>query len=112
MKVILTDRIYAYFLRLTRRLSTRQMLMVLAVVVGLLAGLGTFLFEVLLHAIGEGLTRWFSVEKAQFLYLIYPAIGIILATLFVRYIVRDLTRMSGLMPVLFRTSAARAGPMP
>ncbi len=89
MKVVLTDRIYAYFLRLTRRLSTRQMLMVLAVIVGLLAGLGTFLFEVLLHGIGQGLTRWFSVEKAQFLYLIYPVIGIILATLFVRHIVRD-----------------------
>ena len=84
-----TDRIYAYFLRLTRRLSTRQMLMVLAVIVGLLAGVGTFLFELLLHAIEEGLTRWFSVDEAQFLYLIYPAIGIILATLFVRYIVRD-----------------------
>ncbi|MBR1994002.1 MAG: chloride channel protein, partial [Alistipes sp.] len=84
-----TDRIYAYFLRLTRRLSTRQMLMVLAVIVGLLAGVGTFLFELLLHAIEEGLTRWFSVDEAQFLYLIYPVIGIILATLFVRYIVRD-----------------------
>ena len=89
MKVVLTDRIYAYFLCLTRRLSTRQMLMVLAVIVGVLAGLGTFLFEVLLHGIGQGLTRWFSVEKAQFLYLIYPVIGIILATLFVRHIVRD-----------------------
>ncbi len=89
MKVVLTDRIYAYFLRLTRRLSTRQMLMVLAVIVGVLAGLGTFLFEVLLHGIGQGLTRWFSVDKAQFLYLIYPVIGIILATLFVRHIVRD-----------------------
>lgn len=89
MKVVLTDRIYAYFLRLTRRLSTRQMLMVLAVIVGVLAGLGTFLFEVLLHGIGQGLTRWFSVDRAQFLYLIYPAIGIILATLYVRHIVRD-----------------------
>ena len=90
MKVLLTaDRIYAYFLRLTRRLSTRQMLMVLAVIVGALAGVGTFLFEVLLHAIGQGLTRWFSVDRAQFLYLVYPVVGIILATLFVRYIVRD-----------------------
>ena len=89
MKINLTDRIYAYFLRLTRRLTTRQMLMVLAVIVGLLAGVGTFLFEVLLHSIERGLNRWFSVEEAQFLYLIYPAIGIILATLFVRHIVRD-----------------------
>ncbi len=99
-----TDRIYAYFLRLTRRLSTRQMLMVLAVIVGLLAGFGTFFFEVLLHAIEQGLTRWFSVEEAQFLYLVYPVIGIILATLFVRYIVRD-NISEGVTRVLYAMSS-------
>ena len=84
-----TDRIYPAFLRLTRRLSNRQMMMLLAVVVGVLAGLGTYLFEVLLYAIKNGLTNWFPVDSAHFLFLIYPAVGIILATLFVRYIVRD-----------------------
>ena len=84
-----TDRIYPAFLRLTRRLSNRQMMMLLAVVVGVLAGLGTYLFEVLLYAIKSGLTNWFPVDSAHFLFLIYPAVGIILATLFVKYIVRD-----------------------
>ena len=83
------DRIYATFLRLTRRLSNRQMMMLLAVVVGVLAGLGTYFFEVLLYAIKTGLTNWFPVDSAHFLFLIYPAVGIILATLFVKYIVRD-----------------------
>ena len=84
-----TDRIYPAFLRLTRRLSNRQMMMLLAVVVGVLAGLGTYLFEVLLYAIKNGLTNWFPVDSAHFLFLIYPAVGIILATLFVKYVVRD-----------------------
>ncbi|WP_295936772.1 chloride channel protein [uncultured Alistipes sp.] len=83
------DHIYHTFLRLTRRLSNRQMMMLLAVVVGLLAGLGTYLFELLLYGIKGGLTRWFAVDSASLLYLVYPAIGIILATLFVKYIVRD-----------------------
>ena len=86
---IRADRIYAAFLRLTRRLSHRQMMMLLAVVVGVLAGLGTYFFEVLLYAIKTGLTNWFPVDSAHFLFLIYPAVGIILATLFVKYIVRD-----------------------
>ena len=86
---IRADRIYAAFLWLTRRLSNRQMMMLLAVVVGVLAGLGTYLFEILLYAIKTGLTNWFPVDSAHFLFLIYPAVGIILATLFVRYIVRD-----------------------
>ena len=86
---LITDSLYTIFLRLTRRLSNRQILMILAVLVGLLAGLGTYLFEVLLYAIKGGLTRWFPVDSAHFLFLIYPAIGIVLATLFVKYIVRD-----------------------
>lgn len=83
------DRIYRGFLRLTRRMSNSQMMMLLAVVVGVLAGLGTYLFEMLLHFIKTGLTSWFPVDSAHFLFLIYPVIGIVLATLFVKYIVRD-----------------------
>lgn len=84
-----TDRFYARFLYLTRRLSTSQILMLLAVLIGILAGLGTYFFEVLLYAIKSCLVNWFPVNEAHFLFLIYPAIGIILATLFVKYIVKD-----------------------
>ena len=84
-----TERLYLEFLRLTRRLSNQQIMMLLAVVVGVLAGLGTYLFEILLHGIKSGLIRWFPVDSAHVLFLIYPAVGIILATLFVKYIVRD-----------------------
>ena len=98
------DRIYAAFLRLTRRLSNRQMMMLLAVVVGALAGLGTYLFEMLLYAIKTGLTNWFPVDSAHFLFLIYPAMGIILATLFVRYIVRD-NISEGVTRVLYAMSS-------
>ncbi len=83
------ERLYLWFLHLTRRLNTGQMLMVLAVVVGILAGLGTYAFEILLHVIKSCLVNWFPVEKSQFLFLVYPAVGIVLATLFVRYIVKD-----------------------
>ena len=65
------------------------MLLILAVVVGALAGLATYLFEILLHLIKGSLTDWFDVNTYHYLYLIYPVIGIILATLFVKYIVRD-----------------------
>ena len=41
-----TEHIYREFLRLTRRLSNSQIMMLLAVVVGILAGLGTYLFEI------------------------------------------------------------------
>lgn len=98
------DRIYPLFLRLTRRLSNRQMMMLLAVVVGVLAGVGTYLFEILLYAIKNGLTNWFPVDSAHFLFLISPAVGIILATLFVKYIVRD-NISEGVTRVLYAMSS-------
>lgn len=72
-----------------KRLSNRQLMVMLAVVVGALAGLGTCVFEMLLYGIRSALVTWFPVDRAHFLYLIYPAIGIVLATLFVKYIVKD-----------------------
>lgn len=104
MKLPRADRLYALFLHLTRRLSNSQMMMLLAVVVGVLAGLGTYFFEVLLYAIKNGLTRWFPVDSAHFLYLIYPVVGIILASLFVRYIVRD-NISEGVTRVLYAMSS-------
>ena len=101
---IRTDRIYPLFLHLTRRLSNRQMMMLLAVVVGALAGIGTYLFEILLYGIKTGLTNWFPVDSAHFLFLIYPAVGIILATLFVKYIVRD-NISEGVTRVLYAMSS-------
>ncbi len=89
----LKDKIFGWCLSkiqiLTHRLTNRQMLALLAVVVGLFAGLGTCFFEMLLHGVRAALVTWFPVDRAQVLFLIYPAIGIILATLFVKYIVKD-----------------------
>ena len=65
------------------------MMVLLAVIVGALAGLGTYLFEMLLYGIRSALVTWLPVDRAHFLYLIYPAVGIVLATLFVKYIVKD-----------------------
>ncbi len=83
------ERIYSYFLRLTKRLSQRQVMILLAVVVGVLAGLGTYAFEVLLHFIKVCLVDWLPADSSYPMFLIYPVIGIILVTLFVKYIVRD-----------------------
>ena len=50
----------------------------MAVVVGVLAGLGAYLFEMLLHGIKSGLIRWFPVDSAHILFLIYPAVKLVL----------------------------------
>ena len=89
LRITILSRLRDLIRRLSHRLSERQMLAVLAIVVGLLAGAGTCIFEVLLHGVKEALVAWFPSDRAQALLLVYPAIGIILATLFVKHIVRD-----------------------
>ncbi len=83
------ERLYSLGIRLSRRLSERQMMIILAIIVGALAGLGTYAFEILLHTIKAVLVSWMPADISHPIFLIYPIIGIILVTLFVKYIVRD-----------------------
>lgn len=82
------EKTYRLYLRLAKRLNDRQVMAILAIVVGICAGLATWIFEILLHVI-HSLVNWLPVDSFNILYLITPAIGIVLATLFVKNIVRD-----------------------
>ena len=68
--------------------GTRFML-VLAFVVGVLTALAGLLLKWLIHEIEYVLTHHFSITGANWLYLLYPVIGILITGLFVRYVVRD-----------------------
>ncbi len=70
-------------------MSEGQLMIILAVVVGLVAGFAAYLFEEMLHWIRYGLTSWFQIDAAGYMFLIYPVVGIIIASLFVKYLVRD-----------------------
>ena len=83
------EYIYNGYLAIARRLTEAQTMAILAVLVGLCAGVGAYIFNTLLHTITHALTSWTPNDQAQWLYLIYPAIGIILATLFVKHVVKD-----------------------
>ncbi len=83
------EYIYNGYLAIARRLTEAQTMAILAVLVGLCAGVGAYIFNTLLHSITHSLTSWTPNDQAQWLYLIYPAIGIILATLFVKHVVKD-----------------------
>ena len=101
--MITREQITEWIVSRIKRLTNAQLMGVLAVVVGLCAGLGTCLFEMLLYGVRAALVTWFPADRAQFLYLIYPAIGIVLATLFVKYIVKD-SISEGVTRVLYAMS--------
>ncbi len=83
------QRLYIKVVEFSHRLSNRQLMIILAVIVGALAGLGTYLFEVLLHTIKAALVSWLPIDHSNPILFFYPVIGIILVTLFVKHIVRD-----------------------
>lgn len=72
------------------KLSERQMLLVLSLIVGIACGLASVLLKLAIEWIHNGLVCWFGDNKSyQLLYMIYPGIGMLIAMLFVRHIVKD-----------------------
>ncbi len=57
--------------------------------VGVLTALAACLLKWAIHGIQHLLTTNFTFYSENYLYLIYPVIGIVLASLFVRYVVKD-----------------------
>lgn len=64
-------------------------ILILSFVVGVLTAMAALFLKKMIELIQHLLTSTFSVESANYLYLLYPAVGILLASLFVRFIVRD-----------------------
>lgn len=83
------ETLYRWFTRLTKRLSERQLIMILAVVVGVAAGVAGHLLRGCIHLIKQGLTSWADIEAANVLYFLYPMVGIAVTVLFVTYWVKD-----------------------
>ena len=73
----------------TTHVSHRQLLLLLAFIVGFLAALAAYILHSLIHIIQHMLSSQFASEGFNWFYLVCPVIGILLTMLFVLYIVRD-----------------------
>lgn len=102
------ELLYRYLIIATKRLTDRQLMILLAIVVGLAAGLATYVFQHTLEFFRFSLTSWFDIDKASVLYFFYPVVGIVIATLFVRYVVRD-DISEGVTRVLYAMSKSADG---
>lgn len=82
--------IYYDFLKWREKhVSVRQLVLLLSVLVGIFTALAASLLKFLIHGIQYLLTNHFATTTGNYLYLIYPAVGILLSALFVRFVVRD-----------------------
>lgn len=83
----------AALLRWRRRhrdtISDERFVLLISLVVGVFTALAGWTLKWIIHTIEHFLTNSFSSNDANWLYLIFPVVGIGLTMLFIRYIVRD-----------------------
>ena len=89
MKAVFIRDILAPLRKLLKKLPERDVMIILSLFVGICCGLAAVLLKSAIEFIHHSLTGWFEGEAYNFLYLVYPGIGMLIAMLFVRYIVKD-----------------------
>ena len=87
--------------------SDKMFLLVLAFFVGLFAAVAAFVLHGMINQIVALLTGQFTATSYNWLYLVYPVIGIYLTSLFVRYIVKD-NISRGITRILYAISSNKS----
>lgn len=87
--------------------SERTFILFLAFLVGFFSAVAAFVLHGLIDEIGILLTSSFNRKTANWLYLVYPVIGIFLTSLFVRYVVKD-NISHGITRILYAISSKRS----
>ncbi len=89
---VINDRLslaHRFLIRQAKRLSDRQLMVIVAVVVGVVSALAAYVFEWIVEEIRKWLSQLVGADSVNILYFIMPVVGIVLVTLFVKYVVKD-----------------------
>lgn len=74
---------------IAKHLSEKQFILILAFLVGVGSAVAAQVLKLLIHEIEHMLTSQFDATRANWLFLVYPIVGIYLTALFIRFVVRD-----------------------
>ena len=111
METTVTDRRPEWLKRLhdwrVEHVSERMFMIILALLVGFFAAVAAFVLHWIINQIVMLLTSSFAAERANWLYLVYPVVGIYLTSLFVRFIVKD-NISHGITRILYAISSNRS----
>ena len=87
--------------------SDKQFVLLLAVFVGFFAAVAAFVLHWIIRQIQLLLTSGFVANDVNWLYLVYPVIGIYLTSLFIKHIVKD-NISHGITRILYAISSKRS----
>ena len=74
---------------LLKKLPEKNVVLILSLFVGVACGFAAVILKSAVEFIHHGLISWFDSEAYNYLYLVYPGIGMLIAMLFVKYVIKD-----------------------
>ena len=74
---------------LLKMLPEKNVVLILSLFVGVACGFAAVILKSAVEFIHHGLISWFDSEAYNYLYLIYPGIGMLIAMLLVKYVIKD-----------------------
>ncbi len=89
MKKRRTKAVSRLILWRVRHIPPRQFMIFLSLVIGVMSGLAAVILKNIIHLTEHWLTHGLHIESSNYIYFLYPGIGIFLTWLFVRYVVKD-----------------------
>jgi CIC family chloride channel protein len=90
-----------------RHISQQNFMLILAVIVGLLAGLAAIVLKNLIHVLERFIRSWVTDEHTNYAYLILPLIGILLTVFYTKKIVKEKDIGHGVSNVLRSISTGK-----
>ncbi len=72
-----------------KHIKERNFVLILALIVGIASGFAALLLKYLIHIISDALLSHFAVTGGNYMYLLWPVLGVLITSVFVRYVIRD-----------------------
>jgi CIC family chloride channel protein len=72
-----------------KHIREKHFILILSLMIGIITAFAAILLKTLIHTLQHLLTEKIDINHDNWLYLVYPVIGILLSGLFVKYIVKD-----------------------
>lgn len=102
-----TDMWLRFIIWREHHIKERNFIIILSLIIGVIGGFAAQLLKFLIHTISHFLTLHFSATEANYMYLVYPVVGILITVLFVKYIVKE-NISHGVTKVLYAISRRKS----
>ena len=85
----ISDLFLRFVLWREKHVKEKTFVLFVAFMVGLFGGLAAIILKTLIHFISGALTSQVDISAGNYVYILFPSIGVVIAALYVRYVVKD-----------------------